>query len=447
MNNEVSGYVPKYYVNSENVKNVLGKHILADGFDFVLDLNKSHGSFLFDKIRNKEFLDFFTCYASMPLGYNLKEMNNDSFINYIGKIALNKPSNSDVYTEEFATFVNTFHKVAVPEHFKYSFFISGGALAVENALKTAFDWKARQNQRKGLSNKGAKVIYFNEAFHGRTGYTMTLTNTDPIKIEHFPKFDWFKVDNPKIHTNDKDGGLDLRENDSISKIKDIIAENRYDIAAIIIEPIQGEGGDNHFRPKFLKHLKEIAEENDILLIFDEVQTGAGITGEMWACEKLGVMPDILSFGKKMQVCGILVSDKIDVEPDNVFKVSSRINSTWGGNLVDMVRSTKYLEIIEEQNILENVKTMGKYLQSQLAHLEKHFPQIVFNPRGLGLFCAFDVVNDEIRKQLIQKCFENNLIILPSGKFSVRFRPPLNISKYEIDKGMEIIVKSINSIIN
>ena len=162
----------KYKVESNNVHNALSQHILADGFSYVLDLEKSSGSKFIDKRTGKEYLDFFTCFASMPIGYNHPKMNNNEFINYIGKIALNKPSNSDLYTEEYASFVNTFFKIAVPDHFKYAFFIDGGALAVENALKIAFDWKIRKNFEKGYNvEKGSKVIYFNQAFHGRSGYT------------------------------------------------------------------------------------------------------------------------------------------------------------------------------------------------------------------------------------------------------------------------------------
>lgn len=436
-----TSYQPKYFVNSKNTINELSNYILADGFNFVLDLNKSHGAFLYDNVSQQEYLDFFTCYASMPLGYNLPELLVDDFINYIGKAALNKPSNSDVYTEEMATFVKTFFNIAVPDHFKYSFFVSGGALAVENALKTAFDWKVRKNLRKGIENKGSKIIHFKEAFHGRSGYTMSLTNTDENKIKYFPKFDWPRIDNPKIDFDDLDG-IEEKEKLAVQQILNTIEENPDDIAGMIIEPIQGEGGDNHFRPEFFKQLRRIADENDILLIFDEVQTGVGITGSMWACEQLDVMPDILCFGKKMQVCGILASERVDEEPENVFKMSSRINSTWGGNLVDMVRATKYLEIIEEQKIIKKVNLEGLYLKNKISELQNEFENIISNARGRGLFCAFDINDDDIKNKFLKNCYNHKLIILSCGKKSIRFRPPLNIKSDEIDEGMMIIQKSL-----
>ena len=132
-------------------------------------------------------------------------------------------------------------------------------------------------------------------------------------------------------------------------------ENPDDIAALIIEPIQGEGGDNHFRKEFFHTLRRLCDEYDMMFILDEVQTGVGLTGKMWAYQHFDFEPDILAFGKKTQVCGIMVSNRVDEVKDNVFKVSSRLNSTWGGNLVDMVRCQKYLEVIKEENLVKNCR--------------------------------------------------------------------------------------------
>ncbi len=442
-------YKPKYYVKPDKVKSELKKYMLADGYDFILDLYSSHGSHLHEYLHKEAYLDMFTCYASIPIGMNHPKLLESEFIEYIGKVALNKPSNSDVYTPELATFVRTFFEIAVPSHFKYAFFIEGGALAVENALKVAFDYKIRQNFRKGYSyEKGNQVIHFHEAFHGRTGYTMSLTNTDPKKVKHFPKFTWPRVLNPKIEFPMNEDNYDKvlkAENISLTSIKKAYLDNCDDIAAIIIEPIQGEGGDNHFRNEFLIELKNIAHENNSLLIFDEVQTGVGLTGTMWTHEQMNVAPDIMAFGKKMQVCGILVGDKIDEEPENVFKVSSRINSTWGGNLVDMVRSTKYLEIIEEENLVENARNVGNYLGQKLEVLKAEYNDIFANPRGRGLFRAIDFKDASKRDEFIKACYKNKMIILASGERSIRFRPALNISKSQIDMGIDIIECTIKDI--
>ncbi|MCK5741549.1 MAG: aminotransferase class III-fold pyridoxal phosphate-dependent enzyme, partial [Chlorobi bacterium] len=212
-----------------------------------------------------------------------------------------------------------------------------------------------------------------------------------------------------------------------------------------IEPIQGEGGDNHFRTEFMQSLRQICDENEALLIFDEVQSGVGITGKWWAYQHSGVTPDILAFGKKMQVCGILATDRIDDVADNVFHTSSRINSTWGGNLTDMVRSTRYLEIIEEENMVENAANMGKVLIKRLEKMEKEFPKLVSAVRGKGLFCAFNMSDADVRADLINKCYENGLIILSCGKTAVRFRPPLNINEKDLNGGLDIVADVLKTL--
>ena len=441
-----AAYEPKYYVPHEKVVETLRDYMLVDGFDMSLDLHKSNGCKIVDSMHKREFMDMFTGFASMPVGFNHPKLMDAKFIEYLGKIAINKPANSDVYTDVMATFVKTMFRVAVPDHFKYSFFIEGGSLAVENALKTAFDWKVRQNFRKGYqSERGNKIIHFEKAFHGRSGYTLSLTNTDPQKINYFPKFDWPRIPVPMIDFPLTPLHLEQvieKEALSIEKIKQSFFENNDDIAAIIIEPIQGEGGDNHFRPEFMKALRDLADENHALLIFDEVQTGVGLTGSMWCHQQLGVNPDIMCFGKKMQVCGILVGDKVDIEPENVFHQSSRINSTWGGNLIDMARATKYLEIIEEEKLVENAKVHGEYLINKIHGIEKAHPNLVSNVRGRGLFCAFRMPNAELRNEFRMHCYEKGLIILGCGNQSVRFRPPLNITKPAIDEAFKIIESAL-----
>lgn len=443
------GYTPKYFVSAEEAMNDLGNYMLVDGFDLVLDMKKSQGANLYDARTGKRYIDFFTFFASMPLGMNHPKMLDDEFIRYMGEAALNKPSNSDIYTEGMASFVKTFFKVAVPSYFKYSFFICGGALAVENALKTAFDWKVRKNFQKGYTEeKGHRIIHFKQAFHGRSGYTMSLTNTDPAKINYFPKFDWPRITNPKLNfplTEESIQKTIETEAIAIEEINKAFEMYKDDIAAIIIEPIQAEGGDNHFRKEFLQKLRDIANEKEALLIFDEVQTGGGLTGKFWAHENYGVIPDVMSFGKKMQICGILCTERIDEVNDNVFKMSSRINSTWGGNYVDMIRSTRYLEIIEEENLLQNVRDLSAPFNGEIARLADEFPNLISNPRGLGFFSAYDMATAEIRDNFRSKCWDAGLIILSCGEKSIRFRPALNLHKSDMEEGFEVIRKVLKSL--
>lgn len=435
-------------VNSGNVQEVLRKYMLVDGFDVTVDLQKSRGSYIHDSKTGKRYLDFFTYVASHPLGMNHPKLDNDEFINEIGKVAVNKPSLSDIYTEVQAEFVSKFFNIAVPSYFKYSFFIEGGALAVENALKVAFDWKVRKNFEKGYKEeKGHQVIHFKQAFHGRSGYTMSLTNTDPTKVMYYPKFNWPRIDNPKVTFPLNDANLAevmMAEDLAVEQIKNALAQNKDDIACIILEPIQGEGGDNHFRKEFFQKLRQLCDENEMLLIMDEVQTGIAMTGKWWAHMHY-VQPDIISFGKKTQVCGILSTDRVDDIEENVFRKPSRINSTWGGNMVDMKRFTKILEIINEEKLVENCATQGDYLLNKIYDLINKYPDRLSNGRGLGLFCAFDCKDAELRNKVTANAMSSGLLILGSGERSMRFRPPVNITKSEIDEGMEILDKVITAL--
>src|SRR6266850_436431 len=388
-------------IDAAHVHEVLGLVLLADGYDLVLDLEKSHGRRMYDAKGDRWYLDMFSCFATLPLGLNHPKMKQPEFLAQLQRAALTNPSNSDVYTVEFAEFVDAFRRLAMPDYLPHLFVIAGGALGVENALKAAFDWKVRRNFRNGLKEeKGHQVLHFREAFHGRTGYTLSLTNTaDPRKD---------------------------------------------DIACVILEPIQAEGGDNHFRPEFLRALRDVTHENDALLIFDEVQTGMGITGRMWMHQHHDVRPDLLSFGKKTQVCGMMGGGRIDEEPENVFKVSSRINSTWGGNLVDMVRCRRYLEIMHEERLVENAATLGKHLLARLEALQAERPEVLSNARGRGLMCAIDFPDGAVRDAAAEKAYDLGMIILPCGTHSLRFRPPLDVTAEELDEAVDLLRRAVDA---
>ena len=436
------------YIPASKVRATIANHMLADGFDMVLDLEKSKGCTIHDSQSDKDYLDLFSFFASAPLGMNHPGLCTEEFRNYLASVAINKPSNSDFYSEELAAFVETFADTVIPDSHPYLFFISGGALAVENAMKTAFDWKVRKNLEAGRGELGSKVIHFRKAFHGRTGYTLSLTNTaDPRKYMYFPLFDWPRIDPPSIKfplEENLDEVIEA-EKTALEQIDEAISEYGHDIACLVIEPIQGEGGDNHFRSEFMKQLRERADKHEFMLIFDEIQTGLGLTGEWWAWQSLGVEPDIFCFGKKTQVCGIACNKRVDEVENNVFHESSRINSTWGGNLVDMVRCTRYLEIMVEEDTLENVRGRSKTLLDALYNLEKKYPGKISNVRGRGLMCAFDLEDGETRNSMIAEIMKNGAIILPCGDKSIRFRPPLNITDDELLKGISIIEKAAEEV--
>ena len=423
-------------IPSHEVHETLRRHLLVDGYPLVIDLEKSHGSIVRDAVTGRELIDFYSFFASNPLGFNHPGILDERTRERLAKTSAVKVANSDKYTTYLAEFVDTLSRTAAPPELSRYFFIEGGALAVENALKTAFDWKVRKNLAAGRGERGTKVLHLERAFHGRTGYTMSLTNTDPNKTDYFPKFDWPRIPSPMIrfplaaHLAE----VEERERGTIAAAEAAFAKDPHDIAAIILEPIQSEGGDNHFRSNFFRELRRLADEHDALLVFDEVQTGIGGTGKWWAYQHHGVTPDILCFAKKMQVGGILVGDRIEDVPDNVFHKTGRLNSTWGGGLVDMVRATRILEIIVEEDLIENARVRGAELLKGLEALEARRSSVE-NARGLGVLCAIDLPDVKMRDAVIKRCFADGMLVLACGTRSVRFRPALNVTAEVIADGV------------
>jgi L-lysine 6-transaminase len=425
------------------VLEIIEQHVLLDGFKVVVDLDKSRGPYLHNAVTNKRLIDLYGFFGSMPIGFNHPHFEDPAVQRDLLRAAKVKIANSDVYSEGYAEFVDTFERVVGLPPLERYLFIEGGALAIENCLKAAMDWKVRKNMAAGKGERGTQVLHFRRAFHGRSGYTMSLTNTDPRKTDLFAKFDWPRVSCPHIDfslaESEREADVIAREQKAEREIRDFIEQRNIDICAIIIEPIQGEGGDNHFRGEWLQKLRTICDESDILLIFDEVQCGMGATGRNWCCEHFNVVPDLLAFGKKAQVCGVMAGPRIDEVKENAFRLSSRLNSTWGGNFTDMVRSTHFLRIIEEEHLVENAGKVGAYFLDQLRDLQQEDPRISA-ARGRGLFLAFDLPDAKTREEFWKGLFDLGVLTLRSGENSIRFRPPLDITAEVIDEAMDAIRK-------
>ena len=392
-------------IDPDNTLDTLEKYILVDGFHVVADLENSHGSWIVDG-QSRKYLDFYSQFASQALGWNHPALTK-SAARFLPVLNC-KMANSDMYTTQYAEFVETF--ASITPDFKHYFFIDGGGLAVENALKCAFDWKAKKLGLTLEDNANLDIIHMKNAFHGRTGYTMSLTNTGVLKTGLFPQFDWTRIELGNA------GLLQAEE-----------ALKKGNVAAIIAEPILGEGGDIHLSTTFLTGLRQLADKYDAMLIFDEVQTGLGLTGKWWAYEHHDVKPDILCFGKKTQVCGIAVNERVDEVEDNVFTTSGRINSTWGGNIVDMVRATIIIEAIRDNNYVGNAACMGGYFLEELNKIEG-----LLNVRGVGLMIAFDLETSEKRDAFVSSLQDAGVLPLTCGDKGIRFRPHLTITKEDVD---------------
>ncbi len=423
-----------------DVLDTLGRHLLVDGYHLVVDLDESRGSWLVDARTGRRYLDFYTFFASAPLGVN-PFADDPGFLAELGRVAANKPANPDIYTTHLADFVTTFSRVLGDPELPHLFFVEGGALAVENALKCAFDWKSRHNEAHGRSPAlGTRVLHLTRAFHGRSGYTLSLTNTDPVKTERYPTFDWPRIEVPAIHFGD----VEAAEERALAQARAAFERHPHDIACFIAEPIQGEGGDNHMRAEFLQAMQRLCHEHDALFVLDEVQTGVGLTGTAWAYQQLGLAPDIVAFAKKVQVGGIMAGRRVDEVPRNVFQVSGRINSTWGGGLVDMVRSRRMLEIIERDDLISAAAVLGDKLLAGLRAIQAELPDRMTAVRGRGLMCAFDVpggtaARDELVTRLRE---EEGVLFLPCGDRSIRLRPALSVGVEELEYGLAALGRAL-----
>lgn len=438
------------HVHPDEVHEVLARSVLTDGYKLVLDLERSRGSRLVDAQSGQVYLDLYTFFASAPLGVNPPALTDDpAFLAELAAAAVNKPANPDVYTAAYAEFVDTFVRVLGDPALPHLFFVEGGALAVENALKVAFDWKSRHNEAHGRGHhQGTQILHLTRAFHGRSGYALSLTNTEPLKTDRFPRFPWPRIDVPAVRhpLADHVAEVEAAEDRAVAQAADAFARNPHDIAAFIAEPIQGEGGDNHLRPQFLARMRELVHAHDALLIFDEVQTGVGTTGTAWAYQQLGVTPDVVAFAKKAQVGGVMAGGRVDEVPENVFTVSGRINSTWGGGLADMVRSRRILEVIEADGLIEAARVQGAVFLRRLEDLATRHPKTVSNVRGRGLMLALDLPDCRLRDAVLTDLRETeHVLALSCGAASVRFRPALTVSEDDISEAVAALDGAVSRV--
>lgn len=435
-------------VEPAEVRATLSRHLLTDGFRLVLDPVASQGSWLVDAVTGERYLDLYTFFASSPLGCNPPELVDDAdFMRELAAIAANKPANSDIYCTTLAEFVETFARVLGDPALPHLFFVEGGALAVENALKVAFDWKSQRNEAAGRSRDlGTKVLHLTKAFHGRSGYTMSLTNTDPVKTDRYAKFDWPRIEVPAITfpLEEHLAEVEAAEQRALEQARAAFEANPHDIACFIAEPIQGEGGDNHMRAEFLQAMQALCHTYDALFILDEVQTGAGTTGTTWAYQQLGLEPDIVAFSKKVQLGGIMAGRRVDDVKDNVLAVSGRINSTWGGGLVDMMRSRRLMEIIEKHGYIAQAGETGTWFLGKLGELAAKHPAMT-NVRGRGLMVAFDLPDSQTRGAVISGLADEHVMALTSGERSIRFRPALSISTDELGIAIDALDKVLTNL--
>ena len=391
----------------------------ASIFNIRIDFGKSNGSYIFDKNTGKRYLDFMGMYSSLPLGYN-HEIFDSSFEAKISEIAKLKLVNCEILSDEFDGFYKDFSRFTNGNNYHFT---CTGALAVEAAVKTAMWYKGPENDGYVLSIKNS--------FHGinSVGNILTTRFSDIGQRQgNLPGTDvWPSVNSiPEAIRH-------IKNSQSTFSNRFFMSSKDSKLKGIIIEPIQATYGDNYLRIDHLKELREVCTKYDIPLIFDEIQTGFGASGNVWYSDHIEVQPDITVFGKKSQVSGIMVNDS----HSKVFEVPKRLSVTFDGDLVDMVRCKYIIQAIKDYNLLDNVNNMGLYFRNQLDKFTD-----IKNIRNTGLLFAFDFDNKINRDSFVKKLYNNGMICNPTGNNSIRMRPNLAVSKKEIDVAIKIIGESL-----
>ena len=363
-----------------------------------IDFERSHGAYLVDKNTGDEYLDLFSMYSSLAVGYN-HEIFNEKFNNEVLPLTKLRFCTNAMQT----SIVNRFHE-SFSKHVFSSFmhFTCTGALAVESSLKAAMEYK---------KVKEPVVLSIENSFHGVNGWGLTtsLVGFTAQRLEYMPRLNW-----PVLSL---DLAIDYLENKDLANI-----------VAVIVEPIQCTNGDIHLDKLKLKKLYHLCYLNDVCFILDEIQTGFGTTGKFWYYQYLGFEPDILIFGKKAQVCGIVMSGKYS----SILNLSQKkLQVTFDGDLIDMLRSHYILNYIVDNNILNQVLNGESFLKNNLSKLVRNY-------RSHGYLIAFDLDNQQQRDEFIEKCFKQKLIVNKAGEKTIRLRPNLACTKTELLAAIDIM---------
>tara|TARA_E500000305_G_C4017211_1_gene236447 strand:- start:128 stop:1336 length:1209 start_codon:yes stop_codon:yes gene_type:complete len=382
-------------------------------FNIKIDFKKSRGSFIFDKNTKKKYLDFLGMYSSLPLGYNHKIFNSCKFKKEIKESSSVKLVNCEIDSDEYQDFFKEFKRFTSCNLYKNYFFTCTGSLANEAAIKTAM-W------HKGTKKDGY-VLSIKNSFHGINSFGNIITT----------RFHQIKNRQGNVFGEDQ-----WRQADNLEEAIDIVSSKHRNLQGVIIEPIQSTYGDKYLNKLKLKKLRKVCDEFDIPLIFDEVQTGFGASGTKWLFEKIGIEPDIVVFGKKSQVSGIMVKEKFS----KVFEIPKRLSVTFDGDLIDMIRCKYIIQAIEKYNLLQNAEDMGKKIVDELKKIKG-----LKNVRGTGLLIAFDLESTKERDLFYKNARSLGLLCNPTTLRTIRIRPNLAVTEKEVNVFLEIVKKNLNFI--
>ena len=391
-----------------------------------IDFSKSFKSYIFDLNTNRSYLDMMGMYSTLAVGYNNEDIFKNIDQEILSNLFKNKITNCEINSDLLQDFISTFHSQLDKKNiYSNSYFCSTGALAIEASIKAAFRYKKIQEPR---------ILAFKGSFHGVYGYGGILTDRfDSVK----PRLNGFAGGQfntiSPYYDQVKSGNLNkLSFEESILELNNEFSKDD-NLAAVIVEPIQCTFGDQYIDLNYLKILRELCDQYDVPLIFDEIQTGFYVTSEIWYSDFLEIIPDIIVFGKKLQVCGILINKKCS----KIFEIPSTLEATWDSNLIDMYRSKLIIDYISNTNIKSEIKKNSLYFRDEILNLK-----FANNYRSIGYLMAFDLENKSLRDTFVNNLKQNGVLCNPTRENSIRFRPNLLTSLTDFNYLLEMIKKSI-----
>ncbi|KAI1768785.1 4-aminobutyrate aminotransferase [Hypoxylon sp. FL1150] len=426
--------------------------------NMLADYTKSVGNYIVDPDGNA-LLDVYAQIASIPVGYNNPTLKKAAESPEMVTALINRPALGNFPSHDWADILETGILKVAPKGLNQVFTGMAGSDANETAFKAAFMWR-RQRERGGpavefteeeLSSSmlnqtpGASelsILSFKSAFHGRLFGTLSTTRSKPIHKLDIPAFDWPHATFPQLKypLEEHEAENAQAEADSLAEVEHLIKNYRVPPAAVIVEPIQSEGGDNHASPAFFRGLRALTKKHGVLLIVDEVQTGVGATGKFWAHDHwdLPEPPDMVTFSKKAQTAGYYYGDP-SLRPNKPY----RQFNTWMGDPARAILFRAIVDEIQRHDLVANTARVGDYLFSSLQKLSDKYPGQFENLRGKGqgTFIAFD---NPKRDEFLKKAKKFGVNIGGSGESAVRLRPMLIFEKHHADILLEALEKVVAS---
>ncbi len=418
------------------------RYVIYHGWPFVVDLEHCEGMTL-ATVDGQRLFDWAGYYGSKLIGHNHPRLQEPDYLKTLARAANNKVANPDFLTRECLDYYRLLHRLAPATmqgiETREVYAVNSGAEAVENMLKYLL---SRHNAKRHEAGKPAgpsnrRFLYFDQAFHGRTVYALQVTQTlDPIATQDFHGLTAsgnVKVPFPAIDNDAPESENDARTRQSLELIESVLQQTGDEMVGIIVEPIQGAGGQRAAQPAWFQGLSRLAHDYGVGLGVDEVQTSAGPTGTLFAIDQfdLPYAPDAVAVGKKFALGALFMREPL---PD-----IGVLDSTWGGGLSDMVRFCQEWRVVEDEGLVEGARGKGEQLADGLRALQGRFPTLIRNVRGMGLYQGFSLPDGGTRERLMDLALqEYDLLLLGAGADSIRTRPNLSVASADVERFLDLL---------